>query len=221
MRVLTIDDHILFRRCMVDFLSIQEDIIVVGEAAAPDAALVMVNELKPDIALVDIDLGGKDGLTLARDILQSCPNVAIVILSASQHENQMVRAIQIGAKGYLVKDIEPEDLLVALRQVMDGELVFPCSFLVRQIRNQLTGHRSPATSSEEGGLTQREREVLQLVSSGLTDKQVARRLSISENTIKNHMKHIRNKLGATNRVQAIILGIQLGVVKNSSQEIIQ
>jgi len=225
-RILAIDDHMLFRRCLADYLSSQEGVSVVGEAASPERALELAEKLRPDMALVDIDLGGDDGLQLAQTLIERYDDCAVIILTASEEEAQMRRAMEIGASGYLVKDVRPENLVAALRLVDDGESVFARSFLDRQLRGQTRQSAAPLlgigqdsekpapepTAGSRGRLSQREVEVLELVSNGLVDKQVADRLGISESTVKNHMRSIRRKLGASNRVQASLIGMRSGLI---------
>lgn len=207
MRILTIDDHALFRRCMSDYLNDIEDLEVVGEASSGEAGLDLVDTLKPDIALVDYDLGGRDGIALTEQIMERCPQCLVVILTGSEDENQMRRALSLGAKGYILKDIEPGNLVTKLRQIVAGEMVFPQSFLINQAKNSV---RPP---QDEETLTPREIEVLQLVTNGLIDRSIASQLEISENTVRNHMKSVRRKLGVTNRLQATLIGLQTGIVK--------
>jgi len=214
MRILTIDDHALFRRCMVDFLHDQQEVQEVAEAASFVQGLDVVSEVRPDITLVDIDLGGQDGLALAEQIIASCPETAVVMLTADQAEEQMLRAVQIGARGYLLKDIDPENLIQELRKVMQGEMVFPQAFLLRQVKSNLV-RQLKREAGNEVELTAREQEVLQLVTDGLTDREVGGQLSVSENTVKNHMKSIRKKLGVSNRVQATMAGLKQGIVNKS------
>lgn len=218
MRVVVIDDHVLFRRFVVDFLLSQDDIIVIGEASSPKAALIMCQEFRPDVALVDIDLGGQDGLNLADEILQNCPDCAVIMLTASQGEAQMRRAVKIGASGYLVKDVEPDSLVSALHCVMEGETVFPRSFLMNQVRHNVQDSGKGGANNDTP-LTARELEVLQLVADALTDKEVAEQLSLSENTIKNHMKSVRRKLNAANRVEATMKGVQMGLIENRRRDV--
>ncbi|MEJ2509790.1 MAG: response regulator transcription factor [Gammaproteobacteria bacterium] len=226
-RILAVDDHMLFRRCLADYLAAQDGMTVVGEAASPQRALELMEKLQPDMALVDIDLGGDDGLQLAGTITGTYPDCAVIILTASEDEAQMLRAMEIGASGYLVKDVRPENLVAALRLVRDGETVFARTFVDRRLRSQ--GRQGDAPGAEAsasttstgdvavrgalpGRLSQREIEVLGLVSDGLVDKQVADRLGISESTVKNHMRSIRRKLGASNRVQASLIGMRSGLI---------
>jgi len=224
-RILAIDDHMLFRRCLADYLCGQEGMSVVGEAASPARALELAETLRPDMALVDIDLGGDDGLQLAQLITERYSDCAVVILTASEDEAQMLRAMEIGASGYLVKDVRPENLVAALRLIADGESIFARSFVERQLRGRVRpeadaggdrpdcgGQAAGGSGRPRGKLSEREVEVLALVSNGLVDKQVADRLGISESTVKNHMRSIRRKLGASNRVQASLIGMRTGVI---------
>lgn len=229
MRVLTVDDHALFRRCLVNFLTAYDDINVIGEAESYESALQIIRKLQPDITLVDIDLGGQDGLTLTKDILQCCADCAVIILTASQDEANMLQAVQIGASGYVAKSVEPDSLVVAMHRVMNGDTVFPRSFLMNQVRHStLEDNPVPECSAvqdhgkaQNKGLTAREIEILQLATDALTDKAIAINLSVSIFTIKNHMKSIRRKLKASNRVEASMKGIQMGIVQNRNPQTLQ
>lgn len=208
MRVITIDDHALFRLCVSEYLNDTKDIEVVGEASSGKAGLGLVDTLQPDIVLVDYDLGGHDGIALTEQIQKRCPNCAVVILTGSEDENQMRRALRLGAKGYILKNIEPEKLVNKLHSIAAGDMAFPKSFLINHVRNSV---RIP---KDETTLTPRETEVLQLVTNGLTDRSIASKLSVSENTVRNHMKNVRRKLGVTNRVQATLAGLKKSIVHN-------
>ncbi len=210
-KILTIDDHALFRRCMVDYLDAIDDIEVIGEAASPEQGYDLALEKNPDIILLDLDLGGRSGMNLAERILRKKPDAVIVILSAYKEDDQIARAMQIGARGYLVKDIAPDEMVAELRKIVHGEMIYPHHFLLNQARSNVTG--KAGRSGLPGDITPREREVLQWVSEGKTDKEIAAKLSVSEHTIKNHMKSIRKKLGASNRVQASLKAIDLGIVE--------
>lgn len=209
--ILTIDDHALFRRCMVDYLDAVDDLTVVGEAASPEQGYELVQQSKPDIILVDLDLGGRDGMNLAERILNKDPAAMVVILTAYKEEDQIVRAMQIGAKGYLSKDIAPDEMVKELRKIKRGEMIYPQKFLLKQAKINVTGVGKK--TSQAGELTPREIEVLQWVSDGKTDREIAVKLSISEHTVKNHMKSVRKKLGISNRVQASLKGIDMGIIK--------
>jgi len=209
MRVLAIDDHALFRRWVAGYLREQEDVAEVWEAGDLDTALAILREYVPDVVLVDIDLGGRDGLESIAPIRALHPGCTVVVLTAATNERDMLRALQFGADGYLVKDIEPGDLIDALRGALRGQAIFQPAFLMRQLRTQL---QPGVPQAPPVRLTERERDVLRLVTDGLMDKQVAERLHVSENTVKNHMKNIRRKLGAANRAQASCIGLRMGLL---------
>lgn len=210
-KILTVDDHALFRRCMVEYLDAVEDLTVVGEVASPEKGFELVQDLNPDLILVDLDLGGKDGMDLAERILKKTPKAAVVILTASTDDDQIARAMKIGAKAYLSKDIAPDEMVKELRKINQGEMSYPLNFLLQQAKNNVS--REKKENNQPGDLTTREIEVLQWVTDGKTDKVIAEKLSISEHTIKNHMKSIRKKLGASNRLQASHKAIDMGLVK--------
>ncbi|GMR21418.1 MAG: two-component system response regulator NarL [Gammaproteobacteria bacterium] len=213
--ILTIDDHALFRQCMVSYLNAVDDITVLGEAASPAQGYDMAMQLEPDIILVDLDLGGKSGMGLAEKIKQARPKSIIAMLTAHEHEDQMIRALQIGLQGYLLKDIAPDVLIQELRRMHAGDLVYPHSFLLRQTRQRISGSEKIDADRDVTDLTPREREVLQWATDGLADKEIARKLSVSENTIKNHMKNVRKKLGVNNRVKASLVAIEKGIINKS------
>jgi len=216
-RILIVDDHTLFRRCLAEFLGNHDNIKIVGEASSPGFAASMMEEKKPDLVLVDLDLGGEDGFELAEWILKQYPHIATVILTASENEVNMQRALEMGASGYLSKEIDPDDLVVRLQSIIKGEKAFSSYFLYKQA----IGNLQRAGQSHElvaNPITNREQQVLQQVTSGLMDKQIAIELCISVSTVKNHLKNIRKKLGAANRVQACLIGVHLGLVKERNLE---
>lgn len=210
-KILTIDDHALFRSCMVDYLNAVDDLTVVGQAASPEQGYELALKSKPDIILVDLDLGGRDGMNLAERILRKMPETFVVILTAYKEEDQIARAMQIGARGYLSKDIAPDEMVSELRKIQRGEMIYPQRFLINQARINVS--RGNKKTNLPGDLTPREVEVLQWVSDGKTDKEIAVKLSISEHTIKNHMKSVRRKLGTSNRIQASLKAIDQGIIK--------
>lgn len=227
-RLLVIDNHTLYRCCLVSFLTGQDDIIVVGETGSADSALNMSSELQPDLVLLNIDWEGQDSFSLAEKILTIRPHCAVILLSASPNREQMLRAIQIGANGYVVQEVKPDDLVTVMRRVMDGDMVFPRTFLADQIRLTIEGNNGSKSSLRQHQrelqgkqLTEREVEILRLATDALSDKEIALKLSISVHTIKNHMKSIRKKLDATNRVEVTMKGLQLGIIPTRIQHIVQ
>lgn len=218
MRVFIIDKHVLFRRCMLAYLQEYKDLSVVGETESLESAIEILKtgELQPDIFLVDTDLSNQDGAELLVRLQTIATKAIIVILSEIPVEEQIVQAIKLGAGGYLGKDIEPETLIEALHRIFNGEKIFPQYLLIKQIESSSEDSESfsksaKAKSAKDINLTKRELEVLQLVTHGLMDKQIAEKLLVSENTVKNHMKSIRRKFGVSNRLQATLAGIKLGV----------
>lgn len=210
-KIITIDDHALFRHCMVDYLNAVDDLTVVGDTASPIQGYELVQTKDADITLVDLDLGGRDGMKLAEQILKFNPKAKVVILSAHKGDEQMARAMQIGAKGYLNKDISPDEMIKELRKIHRGEMIYPLKFLLEQAKNNVEDDSKK--SNQPSDLTRREIEVLEWASGGDTDKIIALKLSISEHTIKNHMKNIRRKLGTSNRILASLKAMDLGIVK--------
>jgi DNA-binding NarL/FixJ family response regulator len=214
MRIIVIDDHVLFRRCLVEYLKCQPEITQVAQASQPQTALQLVDELQPDVVLVDIDLGGHNGLVLARNILRSQGRSKVVILTASDSEPDMLAALEMGASGYLVKTIEPPVLCATLQRVLAGEPAFPRAFLLHQAISSVNRAAKADNEMPSMQLTERELQVLQLVTDGLMDKEIAHELSVSENTVKKHLQNLRRKLHAANRLQASLAGIRLGLVED-------
>ncbi len=216
MRVFIIDEHILFRRCMLAYLKDNKDIVIVGEADSPELAIeVLQKRNTPDIFLVDMDLSNEYKTELLTNMRQAVPDSVIVMLSEIPVEEQMVESIKLGASGYLGKDIEPEALIEALFKINEGEIIFPQYLLIDQIRSSIEPPEVSAKPYRNINLTKRELEVLQLVTYGLMDKQIAEKLLVSENTVKNHMKSIRKKFGVSNRLQATLAGIEMGVTQTN------
>lgn len=202
-KVLLVDDHALFRSGVASLLSRQVDFTVVGEAHDGPEALKKAKALMPDIILMDVYMPGGGGLEATRRIKEDLPYVKIVMFTVSDEDNDLFEAIKAGAHGYVLKNIEPEMLLAMLRGVSSGEA--PIS---QACASKLLGEfarlarRGPREAHPYERLSPREREVLSLLSKGKTNKEIASSLDIAENTVKNHMKHIMEKLHLENRVQA-------------------
>lgn len=210
MRVMIIDDHLLFRECLINYLQTFSDIEIVGEAMTAKEVLIETQQLCPDVVLIDIDLASDDGVELAEQIVKTKTTRSVAILTAVDSERHMMRALDSGVDGYLTKCIMPDEFVTALRRLNTGKQVYPNEFLCRQLRC-----RSPRNYSDmnSDAITPRELQVLQCLSDGMTDKMIANTLEITESTVKNHMKNIRDKLHASNRVQATLRGMQLGLVE--------
>ncbi len=202
-RVMLIDDHALIRSAVRQAIE-DEDVIVVEEAGSFAEALERVERSRPDVVLVDIDLGGVDGLQVIRELSPRLPHVAFVMLSASASDADLLDAVMAGARGYLTKDMSPEALQRALRSAYRGELVMPRAMAARLVRRltEVARSRGGLDAPELERLSVREREVLRLVANGHTDREIASALTISPRTAETHVAAILRKLEVRNRSEA-------------------
>ncbi len=200
MKVLVVDDHALFHIGLVNLLSSQEDIEVIGEAEDGFEALEKARVLMPDIILMDIAMPLCDGLEATRLIKAEMPYAKIIILTVSEAVSDVYQAIKHGAQGYFLKSLDPDDLFRMVRAVNQGEAHISPPVASR-ILAEFSRSESPEPALEDA-LTSRERQVLDLVARGATNRSIAASLSIAENTVKNHLKNILGKLRVQNRVQA-------------------
>ena len=201
--VLLVDDHTLFREGMASLLSAQEDIEVVGEASDGLEALEKARDLVPDLILMDIRMPRCGGLEATRLIKQELPHTRIVMLTVSEDDQDLFEAVSLGAEGYLLKTLKSQELFELLKGVFRGEAPISRSMakkLLQEFARQ--SHPQEQPSSPRVELTRRECEVLELLSEGASDKEIATRLGISPRTAKNHVHNILEKLQLGNRVQA-------------------
>ncbi|MBC8520318.1 MAG: two-component system response regulator NarL [Gammaproteobacteria bacterium] len=205
--LIIIDDHPLFRKGVRNLLSMNPRFSVVGEAANGNEGIRLAAETKPDLILLDIDMKGMNGIETLKLLKQDNLPSKVIMLTVSNHESNVLDALRSGADGYLLKDMEPEDILEKIEQAADGQTVISeqlTTLLAKSIRDD---HLSPH-SSAEANLTNREAEILRLVMDGMSNKVVARQLDISDGTVKVHMKHILRKLQLKTRVEAAIWAIK-------------
>jgi DNA-binding NarL/FixJ family response regulator len=208
-RVLLVDDHALFRKGVADLLASERDFELVGEASDGMRAVEMARELMPDVILMDISMPGIDGLEATRQIKAEIPYVRIVILTVSDSDRSLFEAIKSGAQGYLLKQVEPAALLNTLRGIARGEASISRSMASRLLQDLAREPRPAAPSAMAAArLTPREQEVLGLVAHGKSNKEIASALDIAENTVKNHLKNILEKLHLENRVQAATFALR-------------
>lgn len=214
-RVLLADDQSLVRAGFRALLGAQPDIEVAGEAADGAQALQLVRELRPDIVLMDIRMPVLDGLAATRKITddQDLDGVKVVMLTTFELDEYVFEAIRSGASGFLVKDTEPEELLRAVRAVVDGDALLSPGVTRRLIAEFAARSKEPAALSDLGGLTDREREVMALVGIGLSNDEIARRLVVSPLTAKTHVSRAMVKLGARDRAQLVVLAYESGLVR--------
>jgi DNA-binding NarL/FixJ family response regulator len=199
-RVLLVDDHPLVRAAVRQAIT-AEDIEVVGEAATCERALEATDELRPDVVLLDLDLPDRSGLEYLRAVRGRMPEMLVVVLTVSAADRDLVEALRSGAAGYLTKDVAPEDIGRALRDARRGELPIPGRLAATTIQS-LAGPARDPSSTHLQRLTDREREVLALISEGRTDRQTADAMGISIRTVEAHVGSILRRTGARNRAEA-------------------
>lgn len=214
-RVLLADDQILVRAGFRALLAAQPDIDVVAEAADGEQALKEVRGHRPDVVLMDIRMPLLDGLAATRRITEdpALAEVKVVMLTTFELDEYVFEAIRGGASGFLVKDTEPEELLRAVRAVVDGDALLSPGVTRRLIAEFAARSKEPAPASVLGELTEREREVMALVGIGLSNEEIARRLVVSPLTAKTHVSRTMVKLGARDRAQLVVLAYESGLVR--------
>jgi len=205
--VLLVDDHALIRRGLSDLLGAAEGIRVVGAIEDGELAAGAVLELEPDIVLMDMSMPGLDGIDATRAVLLARPSTKVIMLTSFSENARIMDALDVGAVGYLLKDAEPEDIIRALRDAAVGGV--PLS--PKAARALLPSNR-PSGNPDSNALSAREREVLSLVAVGLPNKSIARRLTISEKTVKAHLTRVFTVLGVSDRTSAALWAQRHGVV---------
>ncbi len=200
--VLVIDDHPLFRKGVHQLLEMGGNFVLAGEAADGAAGLALAKRLNPDLILLDINMKGMNGIETLRAIKAADLDGRVIMLTVSDHEEDLVGALRAGADGYLLKDMEPEQLLASLEAAAQGQMALS-ERLVGVLARALREENRP-TDPERAGLTDREREILRLVAEGMSNKMIARKLDISESTVKVHVKHLLKKLNLRSRVEAAV-----------------
>ncbi|MBX6395032.1 MAG: response regulator transcription factor [Alicyclobacillaceae bacterium] len=206
--VLLVDDHALFRQGVRSILETTGDLTVVGEAANGKQALELYAETHPDLILMDIRMPVMSGLEAIRQLRALDPNAKILILTVSEEDDDLFEAIRAGANGYLLKNVDPEELVSSIRKVARGEAVIP-GLLAARIMAEL--HKEADRNDAVEPLTSRELEVLGYLSTGASNREIAKQLYISEHTVRNHIQNILGKLHLTNRVQAAAYAIRQGI----------
>lgn len=206
-RILVVDDHPIVREGLVAVLGDQPDFLVVGSAGSAKEAITLAERLAPDVVLLDLELPGMDGVEALPHLLQAAPEARILVFTAYDTDERVLGAIRAGARGYLLKGAAAEEIARAVRAIHAGGSHLAPGVAATVLAEIGAPRRSP------GALTAREREVLQRVAEGQSNKQIARSLGITERTVKFHVTSVFNKLGADNRAQAVALAIQQGLVK--------
>lgn len=209
-RLLIIDDHEIVREGLKTILVSEPDFTIIGEAASADAALQMIAQLHPDIALVDIRLPGTNGIELCHMVTERYPETAVIILTTYTDENLVAQCIQAGARGFIVKDIERFDLKRSIRAVARGEAAIDtkvtASVLAQLRRSQQAYELTPPAEL----LSSQQLVILRLVAQGLSSREIATQLYLSENTVKGYVQEILHRLGVKNRTEAVMVAVKQG-----------
>ncbi|MEI7556170.1 response regulator transcription factor [Candidatus Chlorohelix sp.] len=207
-KVLIVDDHAVVRQGLITFLELQNEIEVVGEASNGKEALQKVKELHPDVVLMDLVMPVMDGLTALKEIKLLRPETEVIALTSFADDEKVFTAIRSGATGYLLKDVQPQDLVKAVLAAERGEVQLHPEVAKKLMHEVLAPHKEAAEIEE---LTEREREVLGLLGKGMSNKEIARDLSVSEKTVKAHVSNILNKLNLPGRTHAALYAVKRGI----------
>jgi DNA-binding NarL/FixJ family response regulator len=213
-RVLLVDDDDLMRAGLRSVLSSDDGIEVAGEAGDGGEALDRVRETQPHVVLMDIRMPGVDGISATREVLAGAPDVKVVVLTTFEDDDYIFDALSAGASGFLLKRTKPEDLISAIHAVADGDSLLSPSVTRRVIDRMATAQPVAGLSGARlDDLTPREREVLELIGRGLSNREIAESFVIEESTVKTHVKRILMKLGLRDRVQAVIFAYETGLIR--------
>jgi len=216
-RILIADDHQLLRQGIRNFLALEPDFDIIGEAVDGEEAVAKAQAMLPDVLLLDINMPKLTGIEVAGKLKQLCPTVRVMALTIHDDENYMMKMIQSGAAGYLLKDVEPSVMVQAIRRIYAGESFVEPS-LTKKLFHGITNREELRPSlpthppQEIDRLSAREIEVLQLIGRGMSNAEIARELFLSEKTVKNHLTNIFRKIQVTDRTQAVLYAIKHKIV---------
>jgi len=208
-RVLLVDDHAVVREGLRAFLELQEGIEVAGEAGDGEEGVAAAERLRPDVVLMDLVMPRLDGVGAMRELRRRLPAVKVIVLTSFADDEMLLPAVQAGAAGYLLKNAQPRELARAVRAAHAGEALLDPQIAARLLQSIAR----PAGEARADPLTRREREVLELIARGLSNKRIARELGIAEKTVKTHVGHVLAKLGVTDRTQAALHAVRAGLAR--------
>ena len=208
--VFIVDDHVLYREGVHKMLSVAPDIEIVGEAASGDEAIAQVLTLQPDVVLMDLKMPGVNGIEATRRILYASPRIGVLVLTMFETDETVFAAMRAGARGYLLKDADQEEVLRAVKAVSRGEAIFSPAIAERLI-HYFAALRPTTADLAFPQLTDREREILHLIAQGHSNSEIAERLVLSMKTVQNHVSNIFSKLQVADRAQAIVRARDAGL----------
>ena len=215
-RLVIADDHELVRAGLRKMLTGQRGLEVVGEATNGREALALCRRLQPDLALIDVRMPELDGLAACRAIKQECPATSVILITIHENPDYLLEALKAGTAGYLFKDVTQSELITAVWQVLRGESILDRELMIRLLK-RLASESPGQAELPLVRLSPREREVLQLLMQGQTNREIAQNLTVSVSTIKIHVEHILAKLGVSDRTQAAVRAIELGLLHSASK----
>ena len=220
-RILLVDDQPLFRGAIASLIADLDDMVIVGEAENGLDGVEKAHTLIPDLVVMDVEMPVMDGVEATRLIREQLPTVKVIMLTVSEADDHVFDAIRFGAHGYLLKDLRPEQLYDMIRSVMRNETPLSPAIagrLLEEIQSGATKRSSLAAPPQGPSVTRRELETLQLVAEGLSNKEIGKRLSITEGTVKNHVHNALEKLGMENRIQAAAYIVRQGLGRRPDED---
>ncbi|MBL7492332.1 response regulator transcription factor [Frankia sp. AgB1.9] len=211
-RIVIADDDHLMRAGLVELVTVDPSIQVVGEAATGREAVTQTRRLRPDVVLMDVRMPDLDGIAATRELASRAPDTRVLILTTFEQDDYVFGALRAGASGFLLKRTRPEDLIAAVHTIAAGDALLSPS-VTRRVIDRLTRQPVPdlAGTRALGDLTPREREVLELMAQGLSNREIARQLVVEESTVRTHAKRVLAKLGLRDRIQAVIFAYENGI----------
>lgn len=216
-RLVIADDHELARAGLRAMLTGQKGLEVVGEAADGREVLTLCRSLQPNLALIDVRMPRQDGLTTCHAIKQECPATSVILVTMHENLEYFLKALNVGAAGYVLKDISQRELITAVQCVLRGESMLNKELVIHLLR-RLASETSYQEELLPDRLSPREREVLRLLTQGQTNREIAQNLIVSVSTVKIHVEHILAKLGVSDRTQAAVRAIELGLLHTDDKE---
>jgi DNA-binding NarL/FixJ family response regulator len=208
--VFIVDDHVLYREGVRKMLSVAQDIEIVGEVASGEEAIVQALALQPDVILMDLKMPGLNGIEATRRILYASPSIGVLVLTMFETDETVFAAMRAGARGYLLKDADQEEVIRAVKAVNRGEAIFSPAIAERLI-HYFAALRPTTTDLAFPELTDREREILHLIAQGHSNSEIAERLLLRTKTVQNHVSNIFSKLQVADRAQAIVRAREAGL----------